>query len=215
MLRNKPTLVFQIDPAGGAPAPAPTPAPPAPTPEGKTYTQTELDRMFASRADQAQRALLTEWGFESKEQAAQMFAEMRAAADREKKRKTEELTETDRLKAEAEDLAAQNRKLQEQVDAVKALKALKATALRLQIYFVNDEAAEDALSRLKPSALKTDEQWDTAVKELSVVRPYFFTSANPAVPPLGGHEGGSDLTPEARRTAERKSMASGANYSRY
>lgn len=152
--------------------------------DAKTYTQADLDRMFADRARQAESSLLKKLGFEKAEDATAAFTRLKTMEDGQK---------TELQKAQ-EKAAAMERSNTEQAEKMKSLLTqyeVATAATRLGI--VDPDAA---VRLIDASKLEYDENGkpknaEAVLKELIAQKPYLVgsgTSATNAARNNGGNE---------------------------
>jgi hypothetical protein len=160
------------------------------TEEAKTYTQAELDKLFADRAKQAssseQKRILTELGAKDLEEAKALLKKQKEAEEA-------QLSEMDKLKAKVTEQDTYRAQLEKTQREINTQYEIKLQALTLGI-----SDPEDAYKLLDLSKLEFDEKTgkptnvEAVLRELVGSKPYL----------LGKSGGSSSTNPAGGRTSK-------------
>ncbi|MDR3572868.1 MAG: hypothetical protein P4L50_03320 [Anaerolineaceae bacterium] len=178
------------DGSGGGAGDGKTTPPPAP-PEKKSYTQEELDVMFADRAKRASEKatadLLTELGLKNKTELADYVK-------KQKQSESDQLSEVEKLKKQNLDLETEKNKIAEEAKVSRIRSAVETAAAKL-----NFHKPEDAYALADTQEIKIGDDGkitgvDESLKALVKDRPYLVDTGKQKPPNTNSGSGGDGTT---------------------
>lgn len=181
------------------------------TSDGKTYTQADLDRMFADRARQAESSLLKKLGFEKAEDAQSAFTRLKTIEEGQK-------TELQKAQDRVAELERSNTEQATKQKELATQYEVATVATRLGI--VDPDAAYRLvdLSKLEYGEDGKPKNVEAVLKEMIGQKPYLVGSGTSATNAARGNPGSKTFTKsqiedrkfwEANRDEILKAMAEG------
>jgi hypothetical protein len=142
----------------------------------REFTQEQLDKMFAERADQgrksAEKALLEMLGVKSADEA-------KKALEAHHKAEAEKLSEVDKLQKALEATNAERDQAAKELVGLKLQRSFEQIARTLKIQFASEKAADTAFSMVNAEAAKDEKGMEAELKRIIEEHAYLVKQAEP------------------------------------
>lgn len=162
------------EPAQEQPEGKADPAPSAGKGELRSYSQEELDKMFAGRAKQAasaaERSILEKLGVKSVDDLA-VIVKSKQDAD------AQNLSDLEKLQKELDEVKAARESADAELQSMKLQRSFEATARTLKIQFASEKAADTAYGMVDPKAAADDKGMEAEIKRIAAEHSYLVKQA--------------------------------------